>query len=135
MVSSNNATVKIETTVENATIENQELIIKTEIINQAGEVVTMLEKPLQIIESQNNIITSELEFDNPKLWSPENPELYTAKIQLIKNGKILDETRKKFGIRSIEFSPEKGFLLNGKNILLKGGCLHHDNGILGLSHI
>jgi beta-galactosidase len=130
-VSAEKAIVKIETKVENSSSENHEITIKTEIVNQLGETVSAIEKPFNVNQSNNKLHTSEIEIVNPKLWSPENPELYTAKIQLIKNGKILDETRQKFGIRSIEFSPEKGFLLNGNSVLLKGGCLHHDNGILG----
>ena len=65
------------------------------------------------------------------MWSPENPTLYIARIQVFTGGKKVEEVKQRFGIRSIDFSPEKGFLLNGKSVLLKGGCLHHDNGILG----
>lgn len=61
-----------------------------------------------------------------RLWSAETPHLYTARVSL-KNGDIREET---FGIREIRWSPE-GFFVNGQNVLLKGGCIHHDNGILG----
>ena len=70
--------------------------------------------------------------DSPVLWSVENPNLYVAAFKLINDkGKLLDNLEEKFGVRSIEFSVENGFLLNGKPTLLKGGCLHHDNGPLG----
>ena len=68
---------------------------------------------------------------NPELWSIENPKLYTLRADIKRDGVVVDVVETKFGIRTFEFSPEKGFLLNGESIVLKGACLHHDNGILG----
>ena len=62
------------------------------------------------------------EIRNPHLWSPESPYLYTM---------IVEGNEFRYGIRTIEYSAENGFLLNGKPTLLKGGCIHHDNGLLG----
>ncbi len=64
------------------------------------------------------------EIRNPHLWSPDDPYLYTMKV---------DGNEFRYGIRTIAYSAEKGFLLNGKPVLLKGGCVHHDNGLLGAS--
>lgn len=68
---------------------------------------------------------------NPQLWEPGSPRLYTARLTLQHEGQIIDQTTQTFGIRWLGLSPENGFTLNGKPILLKGGCIHHDNGILG----
>ncbi len=68
---------------------------------------------------------------NPVLWSVESPNLYTAEIIIETDKKMSDRYLQSFGIRSIAFSAEKGFLLNGMPVELKGGCLHHDNGLLG----
>ncbi|MCL1820725.1 MAG: DUF4982 domain-containing protein [Oscillospiraceae bacterium] len=68
----------------------------------------------------------ELDIPNAKLWSDETPYLYTAKVTLDSG----DETTVTFGIRKIEWS-NKGLFINGKETLLRGGCVHHDNGILG----
>ena len=68
----------------------------------------------------------ELTIPDAKLWSAETPHLYTAKISAGED----DETEITFGIRKIEWS-NKGLFINGKNTLLRGGCVHHDNGILG----
>ena len=72
-------------------------------------------------------------FDVPHahLWSPENPNLYHAALTISEDNKPIDVTSHTFGIRSIAFNSEQGFLLNGQPIKLNGGCLHHDNGILG----
>ena len=128
---SEKAVVKIETSVVNSGDQKQEITVKTEIFNQAGKIVATSEKELETQDLKDNKQISELEIANPQLWSLDNPNLYSAKIQLQKSGNTIDETTQKFGIRSIEFSPEKGFLLNGENVLLKGGCMHHDNGALG----
>ena len=69
--------------------------------------------------------------DNPELWSPESPSLYTARTTLSVNGKEVDSYDTRFGIRSIEFVPEKGFFLNGRPTKFKGVCNHHDLGPLG----
>ena len=67
----------------------------------------------------------------PKLWSPESPYLYTAHIKYMQNGQMLDEVKQKFGIRTVKVSKEGGFQLNGETRKIKGVCLHHDLGPLG----
>ena len=68
---------------------------------------------------------------NPKLWSPETPHLYTARTRVSKDGVVLDEKETRFGIRSISYTPEHGFQLNGETRKFKGVCNHHDLGPLG----
>ena len=67
----------------------------------------------------------------PHLWSPETPYLYTAHIKYMQNGQLLDEVKQKFGIRTVKVSKEGGFQLNGITRKIKGVCLHHDLGPLG----
>jgi beta-galactosidase len=69
--------------------------------------------------------------ENPQLWTPETPYLYTAHIRYMQNGKLLDEVCQKFGIRTVSVSKEGGFQLNGVTRKIKGVCLHHDLGPLG----
>ena len=72
----------------------------------------------------------QLTIPEARLWSAESPYLYTARVRLMKGRKVLEEQRIPFGIRTLSWSPE-GFFVNGENVLLKGGCIHADNGILG----
>ncbi len=67
----------------------------------------------------------------PRLWSPSDPYLYEACVKLKTDGQVIDERRVRFGIRSVSFSADKGFLLNGQPMLLNGSCVHHDDGIIG----
>jgi beta-galactosidase len=69
--------------------------------------------------------------ENPKLWSPESPYLYTAVSKLYSGTNLKDEVTNRFGIRAINFNAETGFSLNGETRKFKGVCLHHDLGPLG----
>ena len=69
--------------------------------------------------------------ENPQLWSPDSPHLYKTRITLEENRQIIDERTVSYGIRSFSFDAEKGFVLNGKPLLINGACLHHDDGVLG----
>ena len=71
-------------------------------------------------------ITKTLHVENPHLWSPDDPYLYHTTIEA--EGDVLPVT---YGIRTIEYSAEKGFVLNGKPLLINGACVHHDDGVLG----
>ena len=73
----------------------------------------------------------EISIDKPALWSPDSPTLYRAVTQVLLDGAVVDELSTPFGIRSIEWSADKGILLNGTAIKMNGGCVHHDHGPLG----
>ena len=72
-----------------------------------------------------------IRMDDPKMWSDREPYLYAASVELMQDGETEDSISFRYGLRTIEFSAEKGFLLNGIPTKLRGGCVHHDNGILG----
>jgi len=76
-------------------------------------------------------VNQEIPVDKPARWAPESPTLYRAITQVVLDGKTADEVSTSFGIRSLEWSAEKGFLLNGEPLKMTGGCVHHDNGPLG----
>lgn len=131
-ISKEKAKVKIETQIKNEFTENMPVLIKSTVLNSNGKkVATNTTK--QLIKTGAEVSVAQLiDIKSPAMWSPENPDLYTAVIEIWnEKGKLLDTVKEIFGIRSIEFSVEKGFLLNGVPTLLKGGCMHHDNGPLG----
>ncbi|HEX7584422.1 MAG TPA: glycoside hydrolase family 2 TIM barrel-domain containing protein, partial [Prolixibacteraceae bacterium] len=134
-VSADKATVKVETTVNNITSEDVDVTVSTQILSPDGVAVSQTESALKTISGKNTKIEQLLEVKTPARWSVNSPKLYTAVNEIKFNGKTVDKKTTTFGIRSIEFSAEKGFLLNSEHILLKGGCMHHDNGPLGSATI
>ena len=85
----------------------------------------------QVAIATTDSAMQEFSVANPVLWSPDSPQLYRAVTRLLIHGKVADEVETLFGIRSLEWSAAKGLLLNGRTIKLAGGCVHHDNGVLG----
>ncbi len=130
-ISTNAATASIEVTVQNDLDKSQDAQVSINIIDPDNKIITTSTKTLQVQAKKEGLLNAAIEIENPTLWSPENPNLYTAEIIIEADNKVTDRYKQKFGIRSIEFSAEKGLLLNGKSVLLKGGCVHHDNGLLG----
>jgi beta-galactosidase len=68
---------------------------------------------------------------SPRLWSPDMPVLYTLETQLRRGADLLDRSVNTFGVRVVTFDPQHGMVLNGVPTKLRGGCIHHDNGLLG----
>ena len=106
----------------------QNIDVSTVILDPKGEEVA---KSQGVYCARGQEYTQCFIVDNPELWSPESPSLYTARTTLSVNGKEVDSYDTRFGIRSIEFVPEKGFFLNGRPTKFKGVCNHHDLGPLG----
>lgn len=103
--------------------------IKVETEASGGEIaVEVLDGEAAIASGRGK--AAEIDIPNARLWSDESPNLYTCRVTLTENGRVVDEMTERFGIRMIEWSPE-GLFVNGKSVLLRGGCFHHDNGILG----
>ena len=106
----------------------EKIDVSTVILNPQGKEVAKNDAPY-IARGQEfvqNFIVS-----NPERWSPDSPALYTAKTTLSVDGKPVDTYDTRFGIRTIEYVPEKGFFLNGEPTKFKGVCNHHDLGPLG----
>lgn len=78
---------------------------------------------------ENNRI--KISIPKPELWSVESPSLYSLKVDVEKSGQVIDSADVRMGLRTIDFNPNTGFALNGKNMKVKGVCLHHDAGVLG----
>lgn len=126
-VSDEYASVRLSIDID-GTANRQEVAVSTVILNRQGKEVA---RSNGIHCARGQEYTQSFIIDRPDLWSPENPALYTARTTLSVNGKEVDSYDTRFGIRSIEYIPEKGFFLNGKVTKFKGVCNHHDLGPLG----
>lgn len=130
-VSPQKAVVQIKTLVKNETVSPQSLLIKTQLQAPNGKNAGDNQVELELAANSEKEIVQTISVSKPLLWSPESPDLYQAQIQIIKDKQVIDDTKTKFGIRSIKFTAENGFQLNGKTVKINGGCVHHDNGCLG----
>lgn len=134
---------------------NKEVKIKAEIINQQkvakGQSAAKMPVGVRILDADGKVVAEQkndihfnakwrdreyelpsISLENAKLWSPDSPYLYTAEVTLYDNeGNIADQIKEPFGVRTIEMNPEKGLLVNGKKVLLKGYANHHTLGALG----
>lgn len=130
-ISPKKATVRVETKVINETESLQEITVTALIQNPNSNTAGHQETKVALSPKSEKVVTQLIKVSNPALWSPLQPFLYKALIKVSKQKKILDESIVDFGIRSLKFTVENGFQLNGKTIKLNGGCVHHDNGSLG----
>ncbi len=123
-VSANKATVKVEVTVQNEGNNDQQGIVEVE-----GQ-----QQKVSLKAGESKAVTFTYTINNPKLWSPESPYLYTTEVSLstpLSAQRGAGGESVKFGIRSFSFDAENGFVLNGKKVLINGACVHHDDGVLG----
>lgn len=121
------ASVCLHTTILNA--EKTELTVTTDIVDADGQVVSTKTNKGYINHDQP--FTQNFIVEQPKLWSPETPVLYKAVSKIYAGDTLLDTYTTRFGIRTIEYVPDKGFYLNGKRRKFQGVCNHHDLGPLG----
>ena len=134
---------------------NREVKIKAEIINQQkvvkGQTAAKMPVGVRILDADGKVVAEQkndihfnakwrdreyelpsISLENAKLWSPDSPYLYTAEVTLYDNeSNIADQIKEPFGVRTIEIVPQKGLLVNGKKVLLKGYANHHTLGALG----
>lgn len=121
-VKNGKATVKTKVAVENPV---KGLKVKTSLIDTSGKTVATA---TSAAKADNALSMS---VGGAKLWSIDNPYLYTLRTELLLDGKAIDSSDTKVGIRTLDFNPNTGFALNGKNMKVKGVCIHHDAGALG----
>ena len=128
-IANNNAQISIETTLENNNHRTGEYRLKTSIYSANGDEIT---SKIQEVNLESNLkINTIVTIENPELWDIDNPYLYNAKMVLLEGEKQVDNYETDFGVRSINYSKNNGFELNGRQVKFKGVCLHHDLGPLG----
>lgn len=127
------ATIKFSTILHHENTGSVPGTLRIKILSPQGKEVYSHTDEVTL-SAQTPFFTS-FQIQNPELWSVESPVLYTAEVSVSSGDKESDKLQIPFGIRTLSFSAEEGFLLNGKSVKLKGGCIHHDNGLLGAAAI
>lgn len=130
-IQDNRAELDWSVLITNASDKPENIVVNTQILSPKGQVVAEAMAKDTLKEKNEQKFEGRLTVTVPVKWGLTDPQLYKAVVTVEQNGKEIDKYEQPFGIRSIHFSAAKGFLLNGKPVLMKGGCLHHDNGLLG----
>jgi beta-galactosidase len=127
------AEVSVQVEVEGIKNKEYELEINTKIFSPEGKQVaeTKTLAPQKSRLTAVEVPLPKVNISDPQLWSCDAPNLYSAEVELVLDGKVVDKVSEKFGIRTIDFSKEYGFKLNGKKVFLKGVANHHDLGAVG----
>ncbi len=124
-------TVQVETTVANRQNRPQQAVVQYRVLDNDSLLATK-EEHVTLEAGETRTLKTQITLNGAKLWSPETPRLYNLECRLqSSDGLLSDLVSTHFGVRSIEYSAQKGLLLNGRPLKLNGGCLHHDNGPLG----
>lgn len=134
-VSAASATVQVATTVANQQPTGSTVTVVTTVLSPSGSVVGRRSQTLAVAAQRSAATVANLPVAKPALWSGETPRLYQVVTEIKAGATVLDRVETSFGVRSLSFSAQSGLLLNGKRVLLKGGCIHHDNGPLGAAAI
>jgi len=140
-VSKTSATINLEVTIDNKSKKNANIEVITRIypLDAKGKIIGNTIGNFNTLNSniaagKSDKVESSILIENPRLWGPppsQQPNLYVAVTTLLQNGKSVDSYETRFGIRSLEFNPDKGLFVNGEHIIIKGVNQHHDLGALG----
>lgn len=123
--------VQLETEVVNTTAHTANIELVTTLVNTEGKKVGSKALSAELPASGKITLADTITMVAPKLWSVAEPNLYTAISEVYLNGKSQGQTKTRFGVRDIEWVPETGMWINGKNVKLQGVCNHQDAGALG----
>lgn len=130
-VDSTAAEVKVRTSIENKKDLPANAVLRVVIADPGGREVARTESSFSIPAGKIEVLEQKLTVKNPSLWSPETPELYTLHSLILAGNKTIQDVTNDFGIRTIRYDADSGFLLNGRRAKMKGVCIHQDAGCVG----
>ena len=119
-----------ELSIRHTIYDGDEELVRTERPCCAAE-KTCIPEPVRREGRKYSVNQSSLRIETPRLWDLKNPKRYRLVTQLLRNGQTVDVQEEFFGFRSILFTPDEGFFLNGRHVKIQGCCEHHDLGALG----
>jgi beta-galactosidase len=137
-VSAASATVRIVAHVNNGRTSAQRVEVREQLLGADGGALPAQESPGKAVQPASNInpgdskdIETTLVVSSPHLWSTDSPSLYRVRTELLVDGTVVDSTETSFGIRHVEFDVNRGLVINGTQVKMRGVCLHHDGGAVG----
>jgi beta-galactosidase len=141
-VSTELATVRVQTRLRNAGSSPARFELRTQLLDAKGEPLRRqegektIEGPMasnsgEVAPGGETEVAASLNLRSPRLWSPASPNLYRVRSEILVAGEVVDSVETTFGVRGIEYDVNRGLLLNGVPVKLRGMCLHHDGGAVG----
>lgn len=126
-------TVHVETKVKNERTADATVTVRTTVLDASGNVVSKaaVSSETAFKADEEKTVEQEVLVNQPKLWDCDNPNLYYVQTEVADGDKVIDVYKTEFGFRYINYTADEGFWLNGKNVKMKGVCMHHDQGALG----
>ena len=125
------AAIRVKSELENDDNRDKQLTLSHTIIDADGNIVARAEQRVGIAAGSRGTDEQTISVPDPVLWNLDNPYLYTLRSTLTDGKRLVDEVDNVLGIRTIEYPLDKGFLLNGQQVKMKGVNLHHDGGAVG----
>ncbi len=133
-VGQKDATVFIETTIDNQTLAKSKCSVLSIITDRSGrKIAETKDLPVSFLLNEKKIVKQQFIVTNPHLWSLEDPYLYRVTSLVKQDGKIIDQITNRFGIRTISIDMQNGVTLNGKHIKIQGVNCHQDHAGVGLA--
>ncbi|HUJ66207.1 MAG TPA: glycoside hydrolase family 2 TIM barrel-domain containing protein [Acidimicrobiales bacterium] len=127
------ASVTVRTHLENATAARSPGVLRSTVLDPDGREVARSETTFTVGGGGNQDAGQSLTVPTPRLWSPETPALYSLRSELVVRGRVIDAVVTPFGIRTAVFDKDRGFVLNGRTVKLRGVNLHQDGGAVGVA--
>ena len=134
-VSKDKAAVRVAVQIENRAQAAQNAIVRLRLFDSQNVNIGSRDVSRSLSAGGTASVEEVFTLAGPQLWSMSAPRLYRADVELLVNGQATDSMATSFGIRKVEVDAERGLRINGEPVKLRGGCLHHDNGLLGAAAI
>jgi beta-galactosidase len=125
------AVVNVAVTLESGSSADRQASVRARLLDDRGVAAGEAQQTLSVPAGANESTTCVVRLSNPRLWSPDHPQLYRAEVTVEADGKVADSTALQIGIRKLDIDAAQGLRINGQSYKLHGGCVHHDNGPLG----
>lgn len=134
-VDAERAVVEVAVDVRNDGLSTETIAVEVDVVDEEGVTVASGTAPVTTRAGSSALARIRAYVNKPRLWSVDDPQLYTAAVRLRAAGVVVDERPTRFGVRTLRLDPESGLRINGETVKLRGACVHHDNGILGAAAI
>jgi len=129
--STGGADLQVSLEVVNKWEKSRRFDVWYDIVDPGGRIVAEGKSSEFLEPLSEGISTRTFKIEKPELWSPDQPSLYAVNCYLMDKNNQIDHITTMHGIRSVNFDPDRGMILNGEKVMMKGVCLHHDGGELG----